>query len=76
MSTTCVYGLHNRRSYHNREFNRFEPKKIHSYHHHDGRSKQASLNKDGKQPLNFESNSVYDTHSHDNSLYYSLTKGK
>ena len=74
--TSTVYGIHNRRSYHNREFNRFEPKKIHSYHHHDSRSKQASSNKNGKQPLNLATNSVYDTYSHDNSLHYSSLKGK
>ena len=76
ISTFSVNGLHNRRNYHNREFNRFEPKKVHSYHHHDGLSKQASSIKDGKLPLNFVSNSVYETHNHDNSLHHSLLKGK
>ena len=76
MCISCVYGLHNRRTYHNREFNRFEPKKIHSYHHYEGRSKKASSNKNLKQTLNPPNNDIFDSHGYENSLHYSMLQSK
>ena len=75
MCTSYVYGLHNRRTYHNREFNRFEPKKIHSYHHYEGHSKKASSNKNGKQALKIPTNNIFDSHGFDHSLHYSMLQG-
>ena len=50
LSASYVNGTHQRKTYHNREFNRFEPKKYHSYHViHDGHSKAAQKN--GKSSL-------------------------
>ena len=42
MSASYAACTHNRRSYHNREFNRFDAKKFHTHHHnYEGHIKQA-----------------------------------
>ena len=76
ISVSYVSGIHNRRSYHNREFNRFEPKKLRSYHRYEGHIKQTHKN---GQP-SFAINTIHDAQGYDGmdgskSINPSLLKG-
>ena len=77
ISASYVSGIHNRRSYHNREFNRFEPKKLRSFHRYEGHIKQS--HKNGQQ--SFATNTMHDAQGYDKmdvskSSPSSLLKGK
>jgi hypothetical protein len=77
ISASYVAGIHNRRSYHNREFNRFEPKKLRSYHRYEGHIKQTHKN---GQP-SFAINTMHDVQGYDKmdgskSVHPPLLKGK
>ena len=77
ITASYVVGTHSRKTYYNREFNRFEPKKFHSYHHYDGHLKQDYNN---GHP-SFTINTMHETQGYDkmdrlNSMHPSQLQGK
>ena len=77
ISASCTVCTHNRRSYHNREFNRFDAKKFHTHHHnYEGHIKQAL--QDGQFSPTFDglqNKLVFDKPSGGNSFHTASRKG-
>ena len=77
ISASYAVCTHNRRSYHNREFNRFDAKKFHGHHHnYEGHIKQAL--QDGRFSPTFDglqNKLVYDKPSGGNSFHTASMKG-
>ena len=77
ISASYTVCTHNRRSYHNREFNRFDAKKFHTHHHnYEGHIKQAL--QDGHfSPMfdGLQNKPVFDKLSGGNSFHSASMKG-
>ena len=77
ISASYTVCTHNRRSYHNREFNRFDAKKFHTHHHnYEGHIKQAL--QDGQFSPTFDSlqnNLVFDKPGRGKSFRTASMKG-